>query len=40
MTDSEFTPARKRQFIIAALLMALVLALAFIIAFNGEELFG
>lgn len=39
MSEDEFTPARKRQFIIAACMMLLVIVLALIVAFNGEALF-
>lgn len=39
MSDDQFSPAQKRQFIIAGILMLLVLVIAFTVAFHGEEIF-
>jgi len=39
MNQSELTPARKKQFIIGAVMMLVVIVLALVVAFHGEEIY-
>lgn len=39
MAEDQMTPARKRQFVLAGILMMLVLALAALVASHGQDLY-